>query len=386
MKRRALASLQCAQVGEHATGERRLDPKHLQGSEHRIAAERRAEPGYASIRIGTGVEFGHKQREIGCGSLQPGLKGCVRGEDGLEFADGSPRRALASFQRAEKVFPVGPDSVALARNRHDQVLGLAGRKLNWDHDALSLDVDRHRESDCGLADLAIETPIRKDERIPLRAWPQQFAASDAGNASDLEHVAKVRIDLDLQVSGHVLMREVLHLEGFIELATPKQPAPMNGNLRWSDQLASAVVKRWIGEVRAEYDIVAANSAAKKLRKAAADTQGEAREDAGVILEQAVGSRARADVMHQAMEISACIKHGEQIIVLEDVEGLAVDQRGLCELDRLCCYVLAHEAGLSSEVRSCKDHLTRDLLTKRRPEGHRTKRPAQGDRSLQHADS
>jgi hypothetical protein len=76
-----------------------------------------------------------------------------------------------------------------------------------------------------LADVAIETPIRKDERIPLRAWPQQFAASDAGNPSDLEHVAKVRIDLDLQVSGHVLMREVLHLEGFIELATPKQPAP-----------------------------------------------------------------------------------------------------------------------------------------------------------------
>jgi hypothetical protein len=29
-------------------------------------------------------------------------------------------------------------------------------------------------------------------------------------------------------------------------------------------------------VRAEYDIVAANSAAKKLRKAAADTQGEER--------------------------------------------------------------------------------------------------------------
>jgi hypothetical protein len=113
-------------------------------------------------------------------------------------------------------------------------------------------------------------PPGGDPRHRKRDSQTYGTASDAGNATDFEHIAKIGIHFDFQVCCHKVMGEVLHLESLIELAAPEQSAAMNGELPRSDERATVIIKRWIGEVRAENDIVSADGATKKLRNNATD--------------------------------------------------------------------------------------------------------------------
>ena len=93
------------------------------------------------------------------------------------------------------------------------------------------------------------------------------------NSSNLEHVAEVGVDVHMQIGRHRLRREVLDSKGLKEASVPKQPASMNCDLTGGDELASAVVKRRVGQMCGEDDIVAADCPAEELRDRAGNAEG-----------------------------------------------------------------------------------------------------------------
>jgi hypothetical protein len=100
---------------------------------------------------------------------------------------------------------------------------------------------------------------------------------------------------------------------------PQQPTPEQVDLAVGDEPAAPILKEGIGEMRGEDDIVAADIPAQKLRHLALHAQDQPGQDARIVLEQTVRARAGADCVQRAMEIAARIEHGEEIVVLEDVE-------------------------------------------------------------------
>ena len=196
------------------------------------------------------------------------------------------------------------------------------------------------KTDRGLAKLTIKTAIRQRKGIAVDSRGQKLAPLSAGGASDLKHVSEVGVDVQVQPGHHRLSGEILDSKGFIETSVPKQSASMNSDLTGGDQLSSAVVKSRIGQICGEDDIVAADCPTEQLWDCSGDTEGQPGEYASVVLEEAIGTSAWAHLVQLAVEIAGGIEDREQIVMLENTQGFAAEQRRLGEFDGLSC-LLAH---------------------------------------------
>ena len=121
------------------------------------------------------------------------------------------------------------------------------------------------------------------------------------------------------------MGKILHLQRFIEPTLPKQTPPMNGDLRGGDDLASAILELLIRQMCREQNIVPAYGTPEELGHRVGNAQSKAREDARIVLEQAIGARAWTDVMKKATEIPRGIEYGKQIVVLKRMERISVEK-------------------------------------------------------------
>ena len=110
-----------------------------------------------------------------------------------------------------------------------------------------------------------------------------FTAPSARHTPDLEHVAKISIGVECEVEYYGPCAIALHQQRFVS-PLPQQPTPEQVNLAVGDQPAAPILKKGIGEMRGEHNIVAADIAAQKLRHLALHAQDQPGQDARIILE------------------------------------------------------------------------------------------------------
>ena len=296
---------------QHAPRGVGVEPEHLHRGEDAVAAEHGREPRHAGVRIRAERRLGLEHREIGARARQDGVDGDVGGLDLrqagavlCEAALGAPHggveacgaRGLASAQTLHE----HAHGAARARFDVELELGAAGRKSGR----------RRIEADARLARNAIERPVDEgDFRRPALLGDDR-AAPAARVAADLEQVGEVGAEFEREPHSHGLVGVVGDGEELVAARLPQELGARHVESVLREHQPVALEQVRVGQVDVEREVVGLDRGAQDERPVAFEREEQARQEAGIEVEQPRG--AVLDLDH----VAELVEHGEAVVVLE----------------------------------------------------------------------
>ena len=311
------------EIGEHAAGDIGTDPKGLQSGNNSVAAEGRAEPWDACIRIVAVRRARREHSQVGrrpphplIEALARCLHDCVRAGRPVDI-----RRQfrLRHVVRAQGLRP----PLTLAADRHRQrCLGLRRQLVLESRSRVRDFARRIAPFDQRRALFIIESAIGEAQvSIPVNGW-QLRAAPIARRPANLEDVGEVRVDVERQRQRDRLVSVVAEANALVPRVGPQKARPKQvHDIAQQDVLAVAHRHVGIGEIGPEQLVIGLDAGAEQQRTPAVQAQAERREISRPLVIQPLLSGT------EGADVAAQIEDGEGVIVLQDGSALRRARRG-----------------------------------------------------------
>ena len=283
-----VGGLKSRQPPQHAFGDARIAPQHLQRRDDAVAAERGRVPGDAGVRVGALRRAGGQHRQVGHRAAYDLVENHIRAGDGGHAAAGGQalleRRAQALAERQGGVLL----AAAFASHRHIDRTRCVRRQGKGVGGGAARQLFRRRvEPDRGAPANIVETVVVHGHRAGADRHVRA-AATRTAQAAHFEQVGKVagKGERKLHVEGQVAV--VLQAQPLIGGAVQqKKRAHDVQRVFRLHQLAVEVDVR-VGQIDGEDGIVVAHVRTEQQSLPAVEQQFEMREMAGVAKENAIG--------------------------------------------------------------------------------------------------
>ena len=210
--------------------------------------------------------------------------------------------------------------VGLALDGHHDDMLAPGRQIETEHGARTVEPLRPRPEGQACSPLdGIQAAIGKIDATLADARLRQHAALGSLLAARLEKIGKVRAERHAQADGSWLGVEVMNDDSLIDRALPNEFEPLDVQhvLGERDLVALEVIR--IGQVDDERGIVALHRRGQHHRTGAFEAHLAMRKMARILVIDAVR------VAVESEQVSARMKHGEGIAVLQARRGVGVER-------------------------------------------------------------
>ena len=287
---RGLGRLARGQIGQHALGQRRIQPQHLPRRNDAVAAERGREPRRACIGIGSGRQVGRQQRHVGARLVQPVVEARAAraahrgaapafGAHGQAGLDGvlAPAVGVRRFAGVHAAFDEEVQRAALGQAEHE--LGALMRQAGG----------RFGKGDAAGPVHVVQTAVAEGDATTIGGRRVDGAALGPRRAAHLEDVEEVRAEVEGQRQQDVLHPMVDHADALEHPPVPQKPPALDMHDAGGRRTAAHRGQGTVGGVAGEEDVVLADAGRQTRRLQQTDRHGPARQDAGVAREQAVGA-------------------------------------------------------------------------------------------------
>ena len=361
---------------EDAPRQARREEEHLAGGDEGVAPENGREPGDARVhepvdsvqraclgRHGEEEDVGHRLTEHRTEPL-------VRRLDRRMLHLPEPVLALADCLGAgEPVARRGRDLLAPTVDDDVDNPFLLGSKGELEHGPRPAPSHfRTRDRAAGRASDPIEPAVGEDEHVILHTRRLQAAAAGTAQPAQLEHVAEVGGEDELEAQRQRLEMEAVQHEADEHLRPAQQRRPPDGQGGPRGEEAAVSLGVVIGEIRDRAEVVAPDRPGEEEGGAAACQELELRQVARP-------AKHESELLVDGEgEIARLIEHGERVAVGQDVLATSAGERGGEHV-----VLVAHPqvlALLSGRRERCSGHV-RDPMPQRPPSRNpeRSRRPS-----------
>ena len=192
--------LMAGQEFQHPSRQRRVQPEHLQGRDDGVATEGGREPGDPRIGIRPRGQLGRQQGEVGAGFVDPGVE---QARPRMDPSPPPPLAAHAEMAPRRRRPPAGAIGfLPLWADLHIE----AARAIVWESqlEGGAGGGEGRRllgETDMSLAHHAIQAAIGELHVGGVHLCGEDFAARRSAESAHLEHVAKIRAEIEGE--GHL---------------------------------------------------------------------------------------------------------------------------------------------------------------------------------------
>jgi len=276
-----------------------MEPEALQRGQDAVAAERRAEPGHARVRIRTFGVAGGEQCQVPARASQPRVELDVTGAQiaARRLRARRVRRGIRGHVVDRSVHP----RTRLARNRDIEILLTARLQGHRERPFLRVKPrGRRLERDRRAAQDPVAPAIGKDRARAQQLGREILAALGALEPPHLENVAEVGCECDRQPNVHRVGAVVRHADVLLRAAALQEPRAkdVHGALAHDDPVAvEEIRRREIGRQQA----VVAHTRVEQHRPAAIHPQGELRQETRALMIEAVDAAAGDRDVPEAVE-------------------------------------------------------------------------------------
>jgi hypothetical protein len=327
--RRDGVGLRRGEEAKHPARERRMDREHLHRGDDAVAAERRAEPRDAGVRIGALRRVGHQHPQVGRRARDPRVERLVRRGDRGDPAAPFLELRDARLQRRQVRGDRHARAVGLARDREVQLVLVArlehGDEPHRTFPALDRRAVERRaraaldpvEPDVGEQHLALAVP-RRTQRSPPRP----------ARAAHLEDVGEVRAQFEREHHRNGLLAVVREPKVLVHHRTGQEAGAEEVQRVAGHAAAPFVGEIGRGHVDDEQAVVGADPRVEHQRPASVEPEPEPRQvaRAGVVealLAGAVGP-----------DVAEAVEHAERLFVLQHAVAAARGDGDAPRIERL----------------------------------------------------
>ena len=299
--------LRRGQITEHARREAGIHPQHLERGDDAVAAECRAEPGNARVRIRSVRGIGGHHLQVGDRARDPLIELLVGGRhDGVRARFVEPARLDGGECGVEIGRRIG-DLAGTALHRQREVETL----VRIDGDVISCGRFRElgrrwRPGQPRPAHHIVQPLVSEYDRVALDVRRKRDAAPDPPRAADLEDVREVRCVAEDQRQRHARVAVVDQADSLERL-----PLRQKARAEDVDQIAlyhdrPLIEHVGVGQVGAKQAVVGARARAEQQRPFHSESKREQGEMARAVVEEAEFTGTRRHDVAVGVEDAKCI--------------------------------------------------------------------------------
>ena len=295
---------------QHALGNARIDPQHLQRGNQSVAAERGRIPGNARIRVLPLRRFRHQHIEVGHRLAQHLVEDIVRRLDAGRAAGQAPHLATVRQQAAKERHRLVHDRL-VAGYRDEQCDHFLGRQLEMIGRRVDGEPCRPRlEMQGGNACLAVEPAIFQHDIGGAEQPAGAHSPARPALATHLEQIGKIIVEQQRQVEARRPVAVILQRDALVGRAAPKENRAHDVQRVLLQRQPAVAVHVGIGEIDGQRRIVVAQIGAEQQRLDFVEHHLQPGEITRIGVEQTVGPAGGG------ADIAMAVQHDEGIVVLQ----------------------------------------------------------------------
>ena len=171
---------------------------------------------------------------------------------------------------------------------------------------------RFRERHHAGAPQAIEAVVGVGDAAAVHLGRQYAAAGGALGAAHLEHVVEIGVVFQADRQDDHVAAVVDEPQALIEPLVPQEPLALDMDRAVRRRRAAQGGEGFVGRMGGEEHVVLRHRRAQQGRRAVADQQAQARQQTGVVMEQAIG---------RAQHVAERVGHQEGVLVLQREQAI-----------------------------------------------------------------
>ena len=265
--------LEMREPPQHALGDPRIDPQHLQRGDQPVAAERRRVPGNAGIGIASLRRLRHQHVEVGHRLAQHLVEDVVGGLDAGRAVRRLPHLAAMREQAPEKARRLLRDR-PVAGHGHEQRFRLMRIQLELPGRGIDREPRRTRIEMQARGPLGVVEAAIFKQHV---GRPEQLAGAGSAVrtplAAHLEQIGKIIVEQQRQLEAGALVAVVLQPDALIGRAAPQEDRAHDVQQVLLQHNAALAIDVGVGQVDRQSRIVVAQVRAEQA--AAGDRRARA---------------------------------------------------------------------------------------------------------------